>query len=287
MASHKVVPRFARTKRLSGGNVALIQQWLSSLDEGTMFVLLMVLFLGASEAGLRLGRRVSLGGGQARDLQEMSTIQAAVLGLLALLLGFTFSMAASRFEARKELVRDEVNSIGTTYLRTQLLQEPYRSNTARLLRQYVDTRLELQEVGHVPQALAGVNVRTAHLQDQLWSEAVAAADRDPRSVPTGLFIQSLNDMIDMHGKQVAALRNRVPFPIFMLLCFVAVAAMAMTGYGCGLDRDRNFPLTLTMALVIASVIWLIVDLHRPSQGLITVDQQSLIELRESVRATPR
>jgi hypothetical protein len=272
---------------LSGRNIALIQQWLSNLDAGTMFVLLIALFLGASEVGLRLGRRVSRDSDHAVDLQELSTIQAAVLGLLALLLGFTFSMAASRFEARKELLRDEVNAIGTTYLRTQLLQEPYKSNAARLLRQYVETRLELQQVGHVPESLADINVRTARLQDQLWSEAAGAADRDPRSVMTGLFIQSLNDMIDMHGKQVAALRNRIPFPIFMLLCFVAIAALAMTGYGCGVDRNRNFPLTLTMSLVIASVIWLIVDLHRPTQGLITIDQQSLMELRESMGAATR
>ncbi len=265
----------------------MIQRWLSSPDEGTIFVLLMVLFLGASELGLHLGRRLSRDSDHDRDLQEMSTIQAAVLGLLALLRGFTFSMAASRFEARKELVRDEANAIGTTYLRAQLLPEPYKSNAARLLRQYVDTRLELQQAGHIPESLAGINVRTAHLQDQLWSEAVAAADKDPRSVPTGLFIQSLNDTIDMHAKQVAQLRNRIPFPIFLLLCLVAIAAMAMTGYGCGVDRDRNFPLTLTMSLVIASVIVLIVDLHRPTQGLITIDQRNLIELRESMSAAPR
>ena len=260
---------------------------MSGLHEGTLFVILMVLFLGASEAGLRLGRRLSPAGDHIVDLQELSTIQAAVLGLLGLLLGFTFSMAASRFEARKELLRDEVNAIGTAYLRTQLLQEPYKSNAARLLRQYVDTRLELQEAGHVPENLAGVNARTVRLQDQLWAEAVAAADRDTRSVMTGLFIQALNDMIDMHGKQLAALRNRIPFPIFVLLCLVAIAALAMTGYGCGVDRNRNFPLTLTMSLVIASVIWLIIDLHRPTQGLIAIDQQNVIELRESMRAAPR
>jgi hypothetical protein len=142
----------------------------------------------------------------------MSTIQAAVLGLLALLLGFTFSMAASRFEARKELVRDETNAIGTTYLRTQFLPEPYKSNAARLLRQYVDTRLELQQFSHIPESLADINVRTAHLQDQLWSEAVAVADRDPRSVPTGLFIQALNEVIDGHGK--VARCNRIRSPSF-------------------------------------------------------------------------
>lgn len=268
-------------------NIALIPQWLSSLDEGTMFVLLTILFLGASEIGLHLGRRVSQGRGDDRDLGEMSTIQAAVLGLLALLLGFTFSMAASRFEARKELVRDEANAIGTTYLRTQLLPEPYKGNIVRLLRQYIDTRLELQQIDHTQEGLAGVNARTSRLQDQIWAEAVGAADRDPRSVMTGLFIQSLNDMIDMHGKQLAALRNRIPFPIFLLLCSVAIAAMAMTGYGCGVARERNFLLTLTMSLVIASVIWLIVDLHRPTHGLITIDLRSLIELRDSMGATTR
>jgi hypothetical protein len=247
---------------------------------------LLVIFVGAAETGFRLALRRTTETSD-RDAAEITTIQAAVLGLLALLLGFTFSMAASRFEARKELVRDEANAIGAAWLRAQLLPEPQQANAARLLRRYVDTRFELQDASRAPDALGGVHARTGEIQNQLWVEAMAAAERDPRSVMTGLFVQSLNDMIDMHGKQMAAVRNRIPGSIFALLCFVAVVAVGLTGYGSGAARKRNFVLTLVVSLLVTAVITLIVDLHRPTRGFITVDQQNMIDTRDSMGGRAR
>jgi hypothetical protein len=261
-----------------------MDRWLSTLGEWEVFAFLMLAFLVAAELGYRIARYV--GGGDDKEVAEASAIQGAVLGLLALLLGFTFAMAASRFEARKELVRDEANAIGTAYLRSSLLPEPQRANVRQLMRQYVDNRFELQQATRTPDALAAVNARTSALQDRLWAEAMAAADRDRTSVMTGLFVASLNDMIDMHGKQLAAMRNRIPFPIFALLVFVAIVAVGLTGYGSGPRHSRNLVLTLLMSMLIAAVIMLIVDLHRPTRGNITLDLSSFADLRDGMAPVP-
>jgi hypothetical protein len=260
-----------------------VELWLAHQHEWAIFVVLTLVFAGAAEAGSRLaGRRSDTIGD--RELAEVSTIQAAVLGLVALLLGFTFSMAATRFDARKELVRDEANAIGTAWLRAELLPEPQRGNVMRLLRSYVDTRFELQRTTGEPELLRAANASAGALQNRLWAEAKAAAERDQRSVTTGLFIQSLNDMIDMHGKQVAAMRNRIPFLIALVLVIATAVAMAITGYAASVAGRHSPALSLVMSLLMAGVLTMIVDLHRPSRGLITVDLQSLVEAREAMTA---
>lgn len=258
-----------------------MEHWLANVGEWTLFWLLLLLLLCAAEVGYQLARRARPG--TQVEAPEVGAIQGAVLGLLALLLGFSFSMTALRFEARKELIRDEANAIGTVYLRTSLLPEPQRTTVRALLRQYVDTRFELQAVGYIPDALKDADTRSAQLQAQLWAQAVTAAERAPASVMTGLFIASLNDMIDMHGKQLAAIRNHIPGPIFFLLIFVAVVAVGLTGYGSGPRHVHSATMTLLVSLLVAAVILLVVDLHRPVRGLITVDTTSMRDVRDSMR----
>jgi hypothetical protein len=262
-----------------------MEQWLSNLSEWTLFWLLLVLLLGAAETGYRLARRATAG--TQETIPEVAAIQGATLGLLALLLGFSFSMAATRFEARKELIRDEANAIGTVYLRTSLLPEPQRTAVRVLLRQYVETRFELQAVGYIPEQLKAVDANAGRLQGQLWAYAVTAAEQAPDSVMIELFVASLNDMIDMHGKQLAAMRNRIPAAIFFLLFFVAIVAVGLTGYGSGPRHARSATLTLLVSLLVAAVIMLVVDLHRPVRGMIVVDMASLRDVRDSMNPAPR
>lgn len=258
-----------------------MEQWLANLSEWTLFWLLLVLLLCAAEVGYRFARRAAAGTHEL--IPEVAAIQGATLGLLALLLGFSFSMAASRFEARKELIRDEANAIGTVYLRTSLLPEPQRTAVRALMKQYVETRFELQAVGYTPSALKAADANAGRFQAQLWTQTVTAAEQAPTSVMIGLFVASLNDMIDMHGKQVAAMRNRIPAPIFFLLFFVAVVAVGLTGYGSGPRHARSATLTLFVSLLVTAVIILVVDLHRPVRGLITVDMASMRDVRDSMQ----
>src|SRR5262249_37709393 len=131
---------------------------------------------------------------------------AAALGLLAFMLAFTFGMAASRFEERRQTVLAESNAINSTYLRAGMLQEPMASNSRKLLREYVDVRL----AGTDPDKTAQSITQSEDLQHRLWLEAEAAAQKE-RSAMTSLFIQSLNDVINLHAKRLmAGLRSRVP-----------------------------------------------------------------------------
>jgi hypothetical protein len=205
---------------------------LFGLNEWLIFAFIITVFLSASEIGFRLGW---LAQSKINEpvRSQINMLQAASLGLLALLLGFTFSMALTRFDTRKQLVLDEANAIGTTYLRAQLLPEPARKEVSNLLRRYVDVRLEFYQACINQKKLQKVDEETGKLHRALWSHAVATGVQDPRAIPTGLFIQSLNEVIDLHGKRVTAMENHVPESIFILLWVVATLSLCLVGYGLG------------------------------------------------------
>jgi len=248
-------------------------------------LLLFLVSIGAlilfTELGFHVGRRAGRKTSE-KALTQIGAIQAATLGLLALLLGFTFAMAMSRFDVRKQMVLDEANAIGTTFLRTQLLPEPMRRELAELLRRYVQVRLEFYEAGSDQKKLDAANQATTGLQMQIWSTAAALGEKEPRAVTIGLFLQSLNEVIDLHNKRLTALENHVPEIILFLLYFVALVATALIGYSCGLGGVRNFFVTVVSSILIAAVIIVIIDLDRPLHGLIQVSQQRMLELRKSM-----
>jgi len=247
-----------------------------------ILVALVVAGLLAAEAGFQFGRRQRRIHGEAAR-SNVSTLQGAILGILALLLGFSFAMAQSRFEARRQLVVMESNAIGTAILRAQLLRAPEGPKVVDLLRQYVDVRLVFHEVSLDGDKLREVNRETDRLQAELWALAVKAVERSSRPAIAGLFVQSLNEVIDLHATRLNAMRNHVPESVLWLLCFVTVLALGLTGYGSGLGGDRNTWPTVTTAVLIAVVVVVIMDLDRPRRGLIRVGQESMVELRESLR----
>lgn len=123
---------------------------------------------------------------------------------------------------------------------------------------------------------------TERAQNALWALALEAANTDPRPVTAGLFIQSLNDMIDAYGERIAALRKHVPEVVLFLLFAVFVIAGAVLGYSGGLEGGRPLLATVAMSLLIVLVIFIIIDLDRPRRGLIEVNQESMLDLASSV-----
>jgi len=218
---------------------------------------------------------------------QVGIITGALLGLLALLLGFTFAMAQSRFDLRQSLVLEESNNIGTAYLRTRLLPEPNRIEAADLLRDYVAARMDFYRVGADHTRVDEAHNRTLQLQNQLWSNAVSAVAKDDREVTTGLFIESLNEVFDSQAKRFAAMENHVPETVLLLLFIVALVAALGVGYGCGLGAHRHLFSTTMMSLLIVLVIAVIIDLDRPRRGLIRISQNSMIRLQESVNRDAR
>jgi CDP-diglyceride synthetase len=252
------------------------------LDAQLLTLFLFATLLAAAAIGFRLGRRARANTDDTARSQS-NTIQGAVIGVLALLLAFTLSMAITRDENRRRLVLDEADSIGTTYLRSQLLPEPYAAQAAEVLRQYVDNRLEFYNAGVDEARFNAANDQALELHDRLWAIAAAASAQDNRAIPTGLFVESLNETIDLQSMRLAATRNTVPETVLLLLFAVAIATAAIVGYNSGLSNQRHLFAALTLIVLITLIIWVLIDLDRPRRGLILVSQQSMIDLREAMR----
>ena len=219
------------------------------------------------------------------DASSLGTIVGSTLGLLAFMLAITFGMAADRFQIRKQLLLDEVNAIGTTYLRAGLLQEPHRSEVIKLLREYVDLRANLSKEKPAEQIkkIHEVISRSEAIQNQMWSHAVAMARKDRNSEIDSLFISSLNDVIDYHNKRITVARYSISTPIWVALYFITILSMLMVGYQIGLSGKSNVKVIFLLALTFSAVVFLILDLDRAAEGRIKVSQQPMLELQKMMQ----
>jgi hypothetical protein len=237
--------------------------------------------LATTVIGWRLGVHT---GGRGRD--NISILESGLLGLLALIIGFTFAMALSRFETRREAIVNEANSIGTTALRARLLPEPNRAESLKLLREYVEIRIDVAQSGRSLAELNAVIDRSNTIQEALWQQVKAVSNKDSSLVPTGIFIQSLNEMIDNQGKRLAALRNRIPSLVLLALFGMASITCGFAGYaGASEAKPTRLPIYI-IGVLISSVIYLILDIDRPSGGLIKNNQQPMIDAAASIASFP-
>jgi len=204
----------------------------------------------------------------------------ATLGLLAFIFAFTFGLAPSRFDNRRQLLLDEANALGTTYLRAGMLPE-WGEEVRRLLRDYIGHRLDAVRSGDVTEGIR----RSENIQQQVWMEAETVGQENPNSIVVGLFVQSLNQMIDLHASRMqAGLRSRIPGAIWLGLFAVASLSLATMGYHAGLSGTRRSLAILAVAVTFSVVIELIADLDRPQQGVLRVSQRALLDLQQSMRA---
>jgi FtsH-binding integral membrane protein len=240
----------------------------------------------AIEAGYRIGRK------RQRSVDEafkthVNSIAAALLGLLALLLGFTLSLSLTRFDTRSAAVVAEANAIGTTWLRAQLLPAPVRGEVQKLLRVYADQRIAASGTNLAErEAREMLTAKANHTQAALWSLALQAAELAPNPVSTGLFVQSLNEMIDAMGSREAALDRHVPELVLLLLYATFLMTGAIVGYSAGVAGHRASFVTYVMVALIVVLVFVILDLDRPRRGLIQVSQKSLVELGRTMTAEP-
>jgi len=237
----------------------------------------LVLGFAAVEAGRWFGRRRQHQ--QAEPEMPVGAAVAATLGLLAFILAFTFGMAASRFDVRKQMVVEDANAIGTTYLRVSLMPEPPASKLRLQLREYADIRTD---AGLHPERFPAALARSEELHRMIWSEASAAATQHP-NVMTGLFMDALNHMIDTHGSRLAAIRNRIPLAIWFFLFLTASVGLLSIGYQAGLSGARRSVAASALVVALAAVIMLIADLDRPEKGLLRISQQPMVDLQKSMQ----
>jgi len=258
-----------------------MEQLFNTAPVPLMGVLVLALMLAAAACGMALRRvndRSSAASATAQSEGLEGYIVSAVLGLLALLMGFTFALAVDRFEIRRGLVLQEANAIGTTYLRAQLLEEPHRTRVSRLLVEYADNRITLARTGAAaaPQLLA-TNDR---LVTDLWTATVAAFPTVKDMDFSTAFVEGMNEVIDLDAARKAARQARVPSAVFGVLIIYVVATAGVLGYVLGNGRGRlaaGFLLPL-----VALSLMLVVDIDRPVNGGVREGQGPMEALRASL-----
>lgn len=212
--------------------------------------------------------------------EQMGTIRDGLWLLVSFLLGFALTLAEYRFVDRRSLLVEEAVSIGTTYLRSDTLPLPYRDHSKQLLREYVDSRIELNDAAGDAVDFSQALQHSKGLQEELWSDATAVAQNDRTAVVVA-YINSLNEMIDLHDKRVAAFENRIPQTIWFLLIFVSLIAV----FTRGSTLTSRFWLSLILVpLTIAIALALIADLDAPSHGLIRQDQRVIQRLQAEMKS---
>ena len=247
-----------------------------------MWLIFVVFFcailIATSEAGFRLGRRAESRSAE-NAKSQLGAVEGGILALLGLLLGFTMSMAVTRFEVRKQLVLDEANAIQTSYLRTRLIPAPDSTEIANLLREYVAVRLHYADVVDDFDQLQTTREQAERLQNEFWTRAVAYGQKDPNPVKAGLLLQSLNQAIDLESARWMAFQNHVPPTVIYVNFVVALLATILVGYAFGRQSQRQVFSTTILVLAITLVLAVIVDLDQPRQGFIKGSQQPLVDLQ--------
>jgi hypothetical protein len=252
--------------------------WLQSIPLALAGALFLVVLLIAVEAGYR-GERWLHRREEDRSKTGQDYLLSAVLGLLALLLGFTFSLALNRYEARRDLVVQEANAIGTTWLRVQLLQAPDRGRMSGLLRAYADARIAWSEADAGPRALEP----TSALQSQLWDATGAMVRAEPSQVLARGVMETMNDSFDLAAARYAARTARIPDQVLTVLALYSVLSMVMLGYILGYGGHPHRIATTLLLVLLTLALVMILDLDRPRTGAIQVSQQPLMDLRASMR----
>jgi hypothetical protein len=240
-----------------------------------------LLLIALAEVGYRLGIAY-----RRRDVHAASghsgSIQGAVLGLLGLLLGFSFAMSVGRFEARRDLLLQEANAIGTTWLRADFLPAPYDQQARDLLVRYTKLRINGFAAKEGTENYRQTRAEVVDIHRKLWRCADAAVEE--KSTPAVVsFVTSLNETIDLDASRLAALRNRVPGAVWLLLLAVASCSAWASGYSSGVNDTRSIFSELAFPLLIGVVITLIADIDRPYKGLVGISQAPLEELLETIQ----
>jgi hypothetical protein len=250
---------------------------MNIMNYPVILALLTLLLLSASAwFGTRMGRRRK--GSEEFDKDEYGVVLGATLTLLGLLIGFSFSMAISRYDQRKDYEEEEANAIGTEYLRADLMPDAARSAVQAQLVQYLDLRIKKYQA-HASLDVRELDAKTAQVQQEMWNEVrnSAVAQRDPISLAV---VTGMNDVINRQGYTQAARWKRIPVPAWALMIVIAIFSNFLIGFG----EKRPAALTLLVVpLAIAASFLLIADVDSPQGGMIRVTPQNMISLADSLK----
>jgi hypothetical protein len=252
---------------------------------GTLELLLVVfgIVLGTTLVGTLLGRRLRVHVDTLRE--PFGVLQAALLGLVALVLAFGLSMAVGRYDDRRAAVVADANAIGTTYLRAQTLDEPLRTQSLGLLRRYTDSAIAYSETVPGSAAELASIAEAERLQRDLWRLAGAALEGAEAASAPRLYVEALNEMIDMETVRVSALNNRVPDEVLLVELVGAALALGLLAMYLAI-LSRGVVTVIVAASFVSVLLFITFDLDRPTRGLVTVPDTPLVALRASMSLPP-
>jgi hypothetical protein len=242
-------------------------------------VLFLASFVGlwlSTRAGFLADRRLRPLAEEARE--NYSVVLTATVTLLVLIVGFSFSMAVTRYDQRKNYEEQEANAIATEYVRADLLPPPNSVKVRELLREYVGERVQYY-ITRDPVTLSQMNALTTRLQEQMWSTVGSAATARPSPL-TSLAASGMNDVLNSQGYTQAAWRNRIPHGAWILMAAIALCCNFLIGYGA---RRTGTGLLLVLPLVLAISFFLIADIDSPRYGVIRVYPQNLLSVAQSLQ----
>lgn len=251
-------------------------EWFDTLSIRYVFIGTAVLIFFSFEVGYQIGKYI-----RSHDERKADTSQGPMVGgvliLLAFVLAFTFSMAASRFDSRKQNVLEEVNAINTAYLRADLIAQPHSYQMKRLLREYVDIRLQAIEENKIEMGIT----KSIELQKLLWT-LITEIEKQNSTASTPLLIQSVINIINLHEQRVTAgFHDRIPGSIWLTLMFITAFTMVTIGSQTGLIKTRRLTQVIPTVLAFSALIALVVDLDRPADlGQIKISQEAMVELQK-------
>jgi hypothetical protein len=222
-------------------------------------------------------------GAEAAD-EDTTPVDGAVYGLLALLVAFTFSGAATRFDTKRQLIGQEANAVGTAYLRLDLLPDETRAPLQEKFRRYLDSRLlAYSKLPDLPAFRAEIEHSVA-IQGEIWRDAVAAT-RAPGGPRPFMILPPINDMIDITTTRLVAMQTHPPAIVFWLLALMSLISALLVGRSLARRKKANLLHMLVYAMVMAGTVYVILDLEYPRAGLIRIDaaDQTLVDLRNSMK----
>ena len=256
--------------------------WLYKQDSIWIVLALLVGMVLIGEIGCRLGRHWHPRTDEAR-VGHIRAILGSVLGLLALLLSFTFAMSADRYNARRKLVVSDANVLGGLYLQSDLLPDASRKAFKQLLRQYVDLRAQIAFLHHdaTDKETAQTTAQSERIHEQMW-KVIKAVPESQSPLQADNMFKGLIDAMSIYRERIFSWESRVPDPVIWLLLFGALTAMSAIGFFGGLGNHRGLPARITVTLLLCGTIYVVLDMDKPHQGLVPVSQSPMLHLKQTI-----
>jgi hypothetical protein len=263
------------------------ESWLYQQNPTWIIAFLLLAMTIAAEVGYRVGRRLHPKSDDA-GRGHFGSIVGSLLGLLALLLAFTFSMSANRYDVRRQLVLTDANALESLYLQSSLLPDALRLPFKHLLREYIDLRSQIAGLHHdaTVKEASELSARSESIHGQMWNVVKESASTNPPARGADSMFQALIDVMSTHRSRMFAWESRVPDSVIFLLLFGCVAATAAIGLSGGLGNHRGLPARAIVTLLLCATIYVVLDLDRPHEGLINISQQPILHLQQIVDRDP-